>query len=94
MISMQCLDEGVDYKDEPISRAMEVHVGDKFVFISTSDPPINLHLHRKVVTVSDVSGRGGLAVREDGDNHHFIRACFHEIIYEEVDMSDFDAVFE
>lgn len=90
---MRSLPDGTQYCDDHIDDLLEVHPGDQFVAIFKSQPERYAKIHERVVTVSDVSDTGGIAVYEYGNLTHFVRRCFHEIIPKEVDLSGFDEIF-
>lgn len=90
---MRCLPDGTKYNEEPIDDNYDVRPGDQFVCVLKSHPEKYAKIHDRVVTVAHVSDMGGIAVHEYDYLTHFVRRCFHEIIQEEVDLSDFDAVF-
>ena len=94
MSSTLSLPDGTKYLSEPIDDSYDVHVGDQFVFLAKSQPKTYAEIHEKVVTVKSVSSMGGLAVHEYRSGSHFVRRCFHEIVWErEVSTNDFEAVF-
>ena len=94
MPSTLSLSDGTKYIAEPIGYDHDVQPGDRLVFIAKSHPDNYPNIHGRVITVSGLSNTGGIAVDEYGNGSHFVRRCFHEIVWErEVDTSDFDAVF-
>ena len=89
---MQYLPDGTQYEDDPIDNSDDVSIGDEFVFISQY-PDRYPKIQNRVVTVSDISNMGGIAVFESPLKTHFVRRCFHKIVVREDRMDDFDAVF-
>ena len=92
MTSILYTPDNIGYEEEPITYDDAVRVGDEFVFITVNR--LYEEINKKVVTVKHISDTGGIAIHELEKGVHFVRRCFHRIVSEEVDLGDFDKIFE